>query len=75
MRCAKKCFVIFAMAISGTPMPKICFVPGQLKGTILPKECYGDSFSVGKSDTQPSNWKALSTAELSPPSEIVFANA
>jgi len=40
-------------AISGMPTPEICFSPGQLRRTILPKERYGDSLSVAESDTQP----------------------
>ena len=43
---------------SGMPTPEICFFPGQLRRTILPKELYGDSLSVGESDKQPSNCEA-----------------
>ena len=50
-------FIILATAISGMPTPEICFLPGQLKRTLLPKERYGDSRSVGESDTQPSSWE------------------
>jgi len=35
--------IIFVTAISGKPAPEICFLPGQLKWTLLPKERYGDS--------------------------------
>jgi len=66
MRCAKKClFISFATAISGMPVPEICFLPGQLGRTNLPKERYGDSLSGGESDTQPSSWEADTTTELS----------
>jgi len=53
--------------MSNMPTPEICFLPGQLRRTILPKELYGDSLSGGESDTQPSNWEPDTTTELSPP--------
>jgi len=55
MRCAKKCFYDFGESNWGIPTPEICFLAWQLRRTIYPKERYGDSLSVGKSDTQPSN--------------------
>ena len=65
-RCAKKCFfIIFATVISGMPTPEICFLSGQLRRTILPKERYDDSLSDGESATQPSSWEADTTTELS----------
>ena len=75
MRRAKKWFfIILATAASG--MPEICFLPGQLRWTILPKERYGDSLSAGESDTQPSSWE-VDTVPLSyrRPREIFVANA
>jgi len=47
--------IILAMAISGMPTPEICFLPGQFRLTTLPKEHHGESLSVCKLDTQPSN--------------------
>jgi len=57
MRCAKKCFlkIILATAISGMPAPEICFLPGQLRLPILPKEHHGESLGVCELFTQPSN--------------------
>jgi len=49
-------FIILAKAISGMPTPEICFLPGQLRRMILPKEHHhGESLSVCGLDTQPSN--------------------
>jgi len=67
-----------ATAISGTTTPEICFLPGQLRRTVLPKERYGDSLSVSESATatQPSNWEAdTQPLNYRCPSEIFFANA
>jgi len=58
MRCAKIFLIILATAISGMPTPKICFSPGQLKRTILPKKRYSDSLSGRGSNTQPTSWEA-----------------
>jgi len=59
MTCGKKCFfIILATAISGMPTPEICFLPGQFRLTILPKDHHGESLSVCELDTQPSNWEA-----------------
>jgi len=33
---------ILATAISGMPAPEICFLPGQFRWTILPKEDHGE---------------------------------
>jgi len=30
-------------AIGGRPMPEFWFLPSQLRLTLLPKECYGNS--------------------------------
>jgi len=51
-------FIILATTISGMPMPEICFLPGQFRQTILPKEHHGESLSVCELDTQPSSWEA-----------------
>jgi len=80
MRCAKKCcfFFILATAISGMATPEMCFLPGQLRWTLLPKKRYGNSLSGRGSNTQlsNSNWGA-DTLSLSHrrPSEIFVANA
>jgi len=50
--------IILATAISDMPTPEICFLPGQFRLTILPKEHYGESVGVCELDTQPSNWEA-----------------
>jgi len=47
--------MILVTAISGMPTPEICFLPGQLRRTILPKERNSDSLSVGEQDKQSSN--------------------
>jgi len=39
------------------PAPEICFLKGQFKLTILPKEQHGESLSVCELDTQPSYWE------------------
>jgi len=31
-------YIILGTAITGMPMPEICFLPGQLRRTILPNE-------------------------------------
>jgi len=59
MRCAKNFKkIILTTAISGMPTFEICFLPGQFRRTILPKEHHGKSLSVCELDTQPSNWEA-----------------
>jgi len=62
--------------MSGMPTPEICFLPGQLRRTILPKEHHGESLSVCELDTQPSNWEA-DTLPLGyrRPNESFVANA
>jgi len=51
-----KCFyVILVTAISGRLTPEICFLPGQLRWSLLPKERYGDLLSGRGSNTQLSN--------------------
>jgi len=69
-------FIILATANSGMPAPEICFLPGQFRRTILPKEHHGESLGVCELFTQPSNWEA-DTLPLSYrcPSEIFVANA
>jgi len=44
--------------MSGMPTPEICFLPGQFRLAILPKEHHGESLIVCELDTQPSNWEA-----------------
>jgi len=68
--------IIFATAISDMPAPEICFLPGQFRQSILPKEHHGESLSVCEMDTQPSNWE-VDTLLLGyrRPSEIFVANA
>jgi len=69
-------FIILATAISRIPTHEICFLPGQLRRTILPKEHHGESLSGFELDTQPSNWEA-NTLPLGcrRHSEIFVANA
>jgi len=42
-------------AIGGRPKPEFCFLLGQLRWTLLPKERCGNSLSGRGSNTQPSN--------------------
>ena len=44
-------------AIGCRPKPGICFLPGRLRWTFLPKD-YVDSLSGRGPNTQPSNWEA-----------------
>jgi len=67
-------FIILVTAISGMPALEICFLPGTLRRTILPKERYGDSLSVGESDTQPSSWKDPLPLSYRHSSKIFVAN-
>ena len=68
MRCAKKYFfIILVKAISGMLTPEICFLLGQLRLTIFPKEHHGESLSVCELDTKPYNWEEDTTTGLSPP--------
>jgi len=53
----RNAFLILATAISGMTMPEICFLPGQSRRTIFPKEHHGDSLSGRGSNTQPSDWE------------------
>jgi len=46
---------ILATAISRMPMPEICFLPGQFRQTMLPKERHDDSLSGRGSNVQPSD--------------------
>jgi len=47
-----------ATAISGMLMPEICFLPGQVRRTILSKEHHSDSLSGRGSKAQPSDLEA-----------------
>ena len=73
--CQENFFIILATAISDMPTLEICFLPGQFRLKILPKEPHGESLNVCESDRQPSNWEA-DTLPLScrRPSEIFVAN-
>ena len=51
-------FKILVTAIGGRPKPELCFLPGRLRWTVLPKERYGNSLSGCGSNTQASNWEA-----------------
>jgi len=48
-------FTILMTAIGGRPKPEFCFLLGQLRWTLLPKERCGNSLSGRGSNTQPSN--------------------
>jgi len=50
--------VFLVTAIGGRPKPEMCFLPGRLRWTLLPKERYGNSLSGCGSNDQPSNWEA-----------------
>jgi len=50
--------IILATSISSMLMPQICFLTGQFRRTILPKEHHGDSLSGRGSNAQPSDWEA-----------------
>jgi len=69
-------FIILATAISSMPAPEICFLPGQFRLTILPKEHHSESLSVCELFTQLSSWEA-DTLPLGyrRRSEIFVANA
>ena len=64
--------------MSGMPTPETCFLPGQFRLTILPKEEHTESLSVRELDIclQPSNWE-VDTLPLGyhRRSEIFVANA
>jgi len=56
--CHEMFFVkMLATTISGMPTPEICFLPGQLRWTLLPNEYYGDSLSSPGSNPQSTNWE------------------
>jgi len=63
-----------ATAVRGMPMPEICFLPGQLRWTLLHR--YSCSLGGRGSNTQPSIWEA-DALRLSyrRPSEIFVASA
>jgi len=46
---------ILVTVIGGRPKPELCFLPGRLRWTLLPKVRYGDSLSGRGSNTQPSS--------------------
>jgi len=50
--------LILATAVGGRPKPELCFLPGRLRLTLLPKEGYGNSLIGCGSNTQPSTWEA-----------------
>jgi len=50
--------LILVTAISGRPKPELCFLPGWLRWTLLPKECYGDPLSGCVVDWTPNPWEA-----------------
>jgi len=50
--------LILVTAIGGRPKPELCFLPGRLRWTLLPKEHYGNSLSGYGSNTQLYNWGA-----------------
>ena len=63
------------MAISGMPAPEICFLPGQFRRTILPKEHHGESLGVYElSHNFPIEWWTLPLSYRRP-SEMFVANA
>ena len=66
--------LIFVTVIGSRPKPELCFLPGRLRWTLLPKECYGDSFSDRRSNTQPFNWEAdtLSLNYRRSPKKVLF---
>ena len=66
-------FFILATAISGKPAPEICFLPGQFRLTILPKEHHGESVSVNWAPNLPIERRTLSLGYYRP-SEIFVAN-
>jgi len=51
------CLIFVVTAIGVRPRPEICFLPGWLGWTLLPKERYGDLLSGRGSNDQPSNWE------------------
>jgi len=53
--CQEMFFLLLPTANSGMPAPEICFLPGQFRLTILPKEHHGESFGVCELFTQPFN--------------------
>jgi len=56
---AHRFFLLILMTASGgRPKPELCFLPGWLRWTLLPKEHYGNSLSGCGLNTQPSNWEA-----------------
>jgi len=58
-------FIILATAISGMPTPEICFLQGQFRLTILPKEHHGES--VNWTHNLPIERRTLYHISLSPP--------
>jgi len=50
--------LVLVSAIGGRLKLEICFLPGRLGWTLLPKERYSDSLSCRWSNIQPSNWEA-----------------
>jgi len=50
--------LILVTTIGGRQKSELCFLPGWLKWTLLPKERYGNSHSGCGSNTQPSIWES-----------------
>ena len=48
--------LILVNATGGRPRPALCFLPGRLMRTLVPKGRYGNLLSGCGSNTQPSNW-------------------
>jgi len=69
-------YILLATAIFRHASAWTCFLPGQVRLTILPKEHHGESLGVCELFTQPSTWEA-DTPPLGYrcPSEIFVANA
>ena len=51
-------FLFLETAVSGRPKPEICFLPGRLRWTLLPKERYGNSLS-GQTPIRPIGRRTL----------------
>jgi len=60
------------MAISGMPTPEICFLPGQFRLMILPKEHQGKSLSVCELDTTFQLRGGHSVKSLTPKPHVFF---
>jgi len=72
--CQEMLFFNLATAISGMPTPEVCFLPGQLRWTLLPKERNSDSLSGCGSPNLPIEADTL-LLSYRRPREIFVANA